>query len=503
MTDSLSTTEIKKRSIKGAKWLLVMNALGLPSAFLIALMLGRVGPAALGAYALAQILIGVITTFVVYGGAPVLSVFLPKLSCAEDRGRFLFSYALILLVMMAMTLSLFWLFPKAFEFLLHRDFDMHNYGWFVLLAIVIVMTEMLANTASALMLIKTAAIARQMMRLVLLPLVFVLFVFKRELLVDNGVVCILGGFLVGYILAAVICMVSVARDNRLKVHSDWLLPSGFWAFSLTTMMTTVFSFLYGNIDRIAVLSIQDLNGLGMYQAVITVNAFVANIPTILLPSVVPTFSNLLGSNQHTAFHRAFSVMCRWVVLPITLISLAMMAFSREILWIFGHEYTRYADLLTLFGLVGIIRSLSIPSLTILTCKEKNAFRFWQSFFMIVAQGVFTFAFMSHYGLIAIAGAKMFCVSVSSVIGILYVIFGLGMGRKIPLSYKAAVIAGVTMVILRIWVVPDGWLASLLLMLSCFTLFLVGSQFSFDEMRNVIRFILYHDSAVFTSEVDNN
>jgi len=503
MTDTLSTTEIKKRSIKGAKWLLVMNGMSMPAAFLIALMLGRVGPAALGVYALAQILIGVITTFVVYGGAPVLSVFMPKLSDTEDRGRFLFSYALILLVMMTVTLGLFWLFPKVFEFLMQREFDMRNYGWFVLLAIVIVMSETLANTASGLMLIKAVAIARQMMRLVLLPLVAVLFFFKREILVDHGMPCILGGFLAGYILAAVICVIGIARDQRFQMRFGWMLPRGFWVFSFTTMMTTVFSFLYGNIDRIAVLSLHDLGGLGMYQAVISINAFVGNIPLILLPAVIPTFANLLGANQHAAFHRAFSIMCRWVVLPITLLSLAMMAFSWEILSIFGHEYAQYAYLLTLFGLVGIIRSLSIPSFTILTCKEKNTFRFWQSFFMILAQGILTFVFMSHYGLIAIAGAKMFCVSVSSVVGILYVVFGLGMARNLPLSYKAAVLTGITVTILRIWIVPVGWWPSTMLMLSSVLLFLAISRFSMGDIRSVIRFIIHHDGGFLAKGTENN
>ena len=503
MTELLSTTEIKKRSIKGAKWLLVMNGLGMPAAFFIALMLGRIGPEALGVYALVQILIGVITTFVVYGGAPILSVFLPKLSCAEERGRFFFSYAIILLGMMTLTLGLFWLFPTAFAFLLQRKFDMHNYGWFVLLAIVIVMSEALVNTASGLMLIKIAAISRQMVRLALLPLVAVLFLFKREILIDHGMVCILGGFFFGYIVAAVICVVSIIRDQRFQLRLGWLIPRGFWAFSFTTMAATMFSFLYGNIDRMAVLSLHNLEGLGMYQAVISINVLVENISSILLPSVIPTFSNLLGVNQHETFHRAFSLLCRWIVVPITLLSLVVMAFSWEILAMFGLEYTKYAYLLTLFGLVGIIRSLRLPSFTILTCKEKNAFRFWQSFFMVFVQGLLTFAFMSHYGLIAIAGAKILCVSVSSVVGILYVVYGLGMARSLPLSYKAAVLAGITMTILRIWFVPVGWWSSVLLMLSCVLLFLAVSRFSMAEIRRVIRFIIHHDSAILVKDAEND
>ena len=54
MTDTLSTIEIKQRSTRGVKWLLVMNGFGVPAAFMIALMLGRVHPETFGVYAIAR-----------------------------------------------------------------------------------------------------------------------------------------------------------------------------------------------------------------------------------------------------------------------------------------------------------------------------------------------------------------------------------------------------------------------------------------------------------------
>lgn len=492
MTNTLSKTEIKKRSVKGTKWLVVMNGIGMPATSLIALMLGRVGPAALGSYALAQVLIGVVTTFVVYGGKPVLTVFLPKLTDAEDRGRFLFSYALILVGMMTVALGLFWVFPKGFEFLLQREFDMQNYGWFVMLAIVVVASETLANTASGLMLIKTAAIARQMIRLVLLPLVAILFFFRREMLVDYSLPIILGGFAMGYILATVICVLGVSRERRFETRFGWSIPSGFWAFSLSTMAATIFSFLYSNFDRMAVLSIYNVEGLGMYQAVLSINGLLERIPSLLQSSVIPTFSNLLGANHQAAFTRAFAILCRWAVVPITLVSLFVMGFSPEILGLFGEIYVKYAYLLTLFGFVSIIRSMSLPTLTILTCMEENTFRFLQTFLMISAQCILTLAFMSSYGVMAIAGAKMLCVSISAIVAIIYVFFGLGVGKGIPISYRAALLSGALMAILRIWVVPVGWLAATMLTLLCFAVFVVVSKFRLDEVCSILRFVVRHD-----------
>lgn len=501
MSDALSTSEIKDRSLQGAKWLFLMNGLGMPAAFLISLMLGRVGSESLGAYALAQIIVSVITTFVVYGGKPVLSVFIPKLSSARDRGQFFFSYLVLIAAIMTAVLGFFWLFPKAFEFLLQRKFDMEKYGWFVLLSLVVIAAEALANAASGLMLIKVAAIARQMMRLVLLPLVAFMFVFSREILAEHGILVILGGFFLGYMFSVIVCVQSLARDPRFKIYPGWLLPRGFWAFSLSTMAATIFSFLYGNFDRMAVLSIQDVQGLGLYQAVLSLNMLLQKIPEILLPSVIPTFSNILGASNHMVLKQAFSILCRWIVLPITVASLVMMAFSRELLCFFGREYLDYAYLLTLFGLVSIIRSLSLPTLAIITSMEKNVFRFLQSFLMILAQCALTLLFMSHYGIFAIAGAKMLCVSVASAIGIFYVIYGIGMGEKIPLSYKSALIAGAIMTIFRLWLVPDGWLYATALFLACLMLFVWLARFNIVELKGIFRFCFRHEGDFLKNAVE--
>jgi len=485
MTDTLSTTEIKRRSIKGAKWLLVMNGMGMPAAFLVALMLGRVGPAVLGVYALAQILIGVITTFVVYGGAPVLSVFMPKLSCAEYRGRFLFSYALILLVMMTVTLGLLWLFPKGFEFLMQREFDMRNYGWFVLLAIVVVATETLANTASGLMLIKTAAIARQMMRLVLLPLVAVLFLFKREFLVDHGMPCILGGFLTGYILAAVICVLGIASDQRFKIQPGWLLPRGFWAFSLSAMMATVFTFLYSNFDRMAVLSINDVEGLGMYQAVLSLSMLIGLVPKMLGTTLVPMFSSLLATGKTDAVRKAYDVLQRTGSMLMTGAALFLISYSSELLSLFGESYSTYDYLLALFCVQAVITSLHFGNTPILIAYEKNLFRLGVSTLQIIIQIALTLIFITSFGVMAIASAKVIGVIFANVLIIFYVINKLGNDFAIPLSYKVGVFVALVCAIVRVYFLSDGWLISTTAFLFFSGCFFVGSKISIDELKRIV------------------
>jgi len=355
------------------------------------------------------------------------------------------------------------------------------------------------------MLIKAAAIARQMMRLILLPTIVILFFFKHDILIDHGLPIILGGFLLGYLAAAIICAISIARDSRFKMRPGWLLPRGFWPFSLSTMAATVFTFFYGNFDRMAVLSIDDVAGLGMYQAVITINMLLERLPALLLPSVLPTFSNLLSTGNISTFKRAFAILCRWAVAPITLAALVIMGFSREILSLFGEAYVEYAYLLTLFGFVGITRSMNLGSLTVITCMEKNTFRFFWTFSQILAQVALTFVFLSSYGVMAIAGAKMIAVAGATIVGVLYIIHLPSMALKIPLSYKIAVLTGAVMTVLRIWVIPVGWVSATVLTLTCMLLFLLLSRFGWIEIRGLIQFIIHHDVSILArmAEKDQN
>ena len=397
MTDTLSTTEIRQRSIKGAKWLILMNGMGMPAAFLIALLLGRAGPAALGYYALAQILIGVITTFVIYGGPAVLAVFMPKIPNAGDRGRFLFSYTLILFAMMVVALGLFWMLPSAFEFLLQRDFDMRNYGWFMLLALVIVSAETLANSANGLMLIKVTAVARQMMRTILLPLVAILFFWKREILVAYGMQCILGGFFAGYLVSAAICVYGLSREHRFRMAAGWFLPRGFWGFSLTTMLATIFTFLYGNFDRMAVLSIQDVAGLGMYQAVISLSMLIGLVPQMLGSTLVPMFASLLATGKIDAVLKAYGMLQRIGSILMTAAALFLISYSSELLSLFGNTYSSYDYLLSLFSVQYVVTSLHFGNTPILTAYEKNTFRLSVSTVQIFIQITGTILFIKSFG----------------------------------------------------------------------------------------------------------
>jgi O-antigen/teichoic acid export membrane protein len=475
-----------------------MNAIGMPAAFLVSLLLGRIGPAVLGTYALAQILIGVITTFVVYGGPPVLSVFIPKLSSAIELGRFLFTYSVILLGIMMLVLALFWLCPNSFEFLLQSKFDMQNYTWFVALAIVIVVAELLAGAASGLMLIKVSAIARQMMRIVMLPMVAALFVWKREILIDYGLPCILGGFVAGYIAAAAMCAFAILSDMRqVRLQVGFFIPPGFWAFSLSTMMATIFSFIYGNFDRMTVLTIQDVTGLGTYQAVLCLSMLIGLLPQIIGTTLIPIFSSLLASENPFAIHKAYQLLQRMGLLLISILSLFIISYCHELLELFGKSYSSYDYLLSLFSVQSVITSLNFLNAPILAIFQKNLFRLTVNFLQLCLQITLTIMFLPTYGVFAVASAKIFGVVFTSIIYMFYVRDRLPINFPVPSTYKITTALAILCMLIKLYVLPIGWGNSTATFLF-FSLFLfTGAKITLQELKDIAVLLFTRKSVLFT------
>jgi O-antigen/teichoic acid export membrane protein len=481
MSNILSATEVQERALIGTRWLILTNAISIPSAYMITVVLGRTGPSVLGAFALAQISIGVIMTFIMLGGPVVLRNFIPKVSHAKLRGRFVLSYGIILSVLVAFALLLFRIFPSLLEFLLHQKFSMNNYLWFTALTVVVVASECLIGTVTGLMHFKTAAIVRSLKYVMILLLVSIFFWGQRVFLSRYGLEIVLSGFFAAFVFSIIICIAQIKKDNQFKMDWGWYLPSGFTAFSTTSSAAMVFTFIYTNFDRICVLGLQDMKGLGKYQAVISLTMLVEYIPKLMQAIFVPVFSSFLATNEHHLLKRAYAFIYRSSVLVMTLAAIVVVSFSREMLNIFGEGYSTYYYLLCFFAFVNVVRSPAFLSVAILTSYEKNSFRITLSIFQLGLQMGITIAYISKYGILAIAGAKIVGVLVASSIGHIYVIYRMKMAPRLPWVFKMAIAVASATVVLRIWVVPTGWLWSLALMTVSAVVFAALCQLTMIEI----------------------
>lgn len=492
VADVLSIAEVKARSIRGAKWLLVTNIIGGPASYFISLLLGKTGPEALGSYALVQVFMGVITTFVVFGGRAVLSNFVPKVPTAELRGKMIWAYSAMLLVLMVGVLVLFRVFPSWLEFLLQKPFDLGYYGIFCLFALAVVLNEVLIGVVSGLMHLKTVALTRMAARLTALPFIAVLFFFRRDLLREYAFQIVLGLILVSLLVSILANWVQIWRDPRFKATLGWHLPPGFMAFCWTVHLATLFSFVTQNADRLFALNLGGLAGLGKYQAVLTLEHIILCVPLVLGGTLVPMFSSLLAAKQNKAIRRAFGMVQRVSVVLITLAALPMIAFSRELLTFMGRDRGDYSDyyyLLSLFCATLVFNSPFLGNVTVLASFERNRFRLAASTAQIAIQLLGTVFLVGTFGVLAIAGARIAGMIIIQSVIIYYITRRLNMGFHMPREYFVGVAVTFVATALRIAVIPPGWLGSTLLAVGSLVVFCLLARLGPAEVRRMIELLV--------------
>ncbi len=481
----LSTSEIKHKSISGAKWLFLSNSLQVPAAFGIAFFLGRTSAEALGAFGLVQVLIGVITTFVVFGGQAVLRNFMAKITDPALRGRLLFAYVLILAGLLILMAGFFSIFPGILEFFLRREVTKGVYLFFLLFSLVVISAELFTSAIAGMMNIKTSAIAQSVNRLLPLPVIAFLFFFNRPFLEEHAWTLILFIYLISFAAGAVIGAIALFREKGFRPKASAYIPKGFVPFCLTTHLATIFTFSYQHVDRIFMLQLGEMGGLGMYQAVLSITRFTDFAPHMLGAALVPMFSSLIAGNSSNSLKKAYDLIQRYSVISITALSLFIISFSRELLGIFGNEYSGYYHILSLFGLTGVICSLFLGNTTILTSYERNVFRLSMSTLQISIQLIGTFLCIGTYGVFAVAGFKAIGRIIANLANLAYVLL-MPLNITIPRVYMAALLSSGFCFGLRVFIFPSGFFWSALSFITTCILFALAGKISFHDIETVYR-----------------
>ena len=78
------------------------------------------------------------------------------------------------------------------------------------------------------------------------------------------------------------------------------------------MMGTVLTFIYGNFDRVVILSVKNTKELGMYQAVLSLSSLINVIPQILGTSLIPLFASLLATKKMESVCKLYYMVQRMV-----------------------------------------------------------------------------------------------------------------------------------------------------------------------------------------------
>jgi len=244
MIDKLDSSEIKKRSIFGVKWIMILSIAGMGLESLTAILLGRIGPKALGSYALSKIIIALMASLIVLGGRSLLQNFMPKMQGPDLRCKLLISYWVIGAASMAVFVILFGIFPSLFSFFIRHEITPKLYVSFIALCVVVVSGEYLLGALAGMMQLTASSVARAFRYVVPFGIVLTLFFTAPKFLRENTLIVMLVAFFVAYLFIIIICTICLIRDKRFSISFGWHFPGRATRYYWTVSFLCLSSFIY-------------------------------------------------------------------------------------------------------------------------------------------------------------------------------------------------------------------------------------------------------------------
>jgi|GEM_PF-5928602 len=411
-------TVLLDRSVAGARWTLLLGALSLPLTYMISVLLGRVGPDALGAYSLIILFQMACMTFLIPGADQALVRYLPRLALRE-KGRLLTSYGRLPAVLLAAAVVFLLIDPGPIQRLLfggETALAARLFPLLILLAPLAVITRILTSILQSEMDIKGMAIATKVTPfLVSLGTVALVLAYRREPVRTNVPLMILS-----LVLAANLVSLTVAALRSYPITRTWtawsgsIAPRGFWSFSLLSFAGAVVAFGFGNLDLVIVSNRLGVYDLGLYKAALASAEFVRWVPVVLLQTVFPFFCNLLPQGDPQQVHRAYRRLIRYTSVLVGGIGLALVCFSGDILSLFGIEFATSRGSLVLLSSVFTLSAVSTINGALVVAAGRVGRALLNGAAAVALQLVLSLWLVTHLGALGVAvgkSAHLLCVVV--------------------------------------------------------------------------------------------
>jgi len=349
--------EILRRTFNGAKWMLYLSATALAAGFCTNVILGRVGVETLGFYSMLMLLVSMVQTFFVFGGSNVLVNFLPNLT-AEQKPRYVFSYTVIAYIAGAVFLAICLLFPSVLQLVFRTELNVPIARYLMILVPILLAQAMVWAILQAELEGTVLAVSHNSVS-------WFYFATVGILALIGAVTAGTSGSVNEYIFIAVV-LANLAsfgigayflkREyfNVRRVRWSWFLPDGFWRFTFGLHFGTLFNFMIANAAPLFILRELGLRELGYFRAAAVFAAFVNWVPGVFDKSFYPSFCNLVGKKLPT--EEVYGRFSRLNAMSSGLVALILILFTRELLGIFGKEFSDGAYFLLIMLAAGYLIS---------------------------------------------------------------------------------------------------------------------------------------------------
>jgi O-antigen/teichoic acid export membrane protein len=384
--------EILRRTFNGAKWMLYLSASALVTGFFTNVILGRIGAETLGFYSLLMLIVSMIQTFFVFGASNVLVNYLPNLT-ADTKPRFVLSYSILVYAVGTLLLAICLLFPSVLQLVFRQELNM-PIGMYmtilvpILLAQVLVWAILQAELEGTVLAVSQNAVSWFYFLSIGLMVMLGLLSTTTQIGLNSNIFVVV---VVSNLVALAIGAFFIGREyiSIPSIAKSWFLPPGFWTFTVSLHFGTLFNFMISNAAPVFILRELGLRELGYFRAASVFAAFVSWVPSVFDKSFYPSFCNLVSKRLPT--DKAYARFSRLNAISSSIVALVIILFTRELLSVFGKEFSESSYFLLIMLSAGFV--ISTP--------------FIQINFALVTAYLKTPHTMAVYALSAVAGIILY------------------------------------------------------------------------------------------------
>jgi len=499
----------------------LLSTLGVPIGYATNIVVGRTSPEALGIYGLLGIFVTFTTTFILFGGNNAFAKYLPEMG-AKKQAAFLSSYALVIFAIAVPITIILYSYPQILSALLGQQFPQNFLSYFVIFVPILLLFFIFNYALNGLLELRTSVIIGQLMTLSNFLFFTFMYFFYHSFFSENLWLIIFGfsialyGFLV--LLQSLILekklrgsqshtaeskrKVTKRQDDAIKQKAsissfklkmpklpvlDFFLPTGIWSFVFFANNSTIVFFFADKLDQIFAIHYLGINGFGLYYAALQTATMVRFIPLLLAGVLLPTFSHLIAIDEKDLIQKSYQMLVRYNTLIVVPAAMFCIFFSKQLMGLFGPEYTsNYVVLVVLASCFST--SISSINNSIIIAKGKMRVYFLGETTGAIVGGATMFVLVQTYGALGLAIGKGFIFILWQAISSIIALRLLDLGLTVPKTYIVGLMTTAAALTIYLLAPPHIWLIDLILFLLFSLFFLRFARLSKADLQFMVHSI---------------
>jgi len=433
---------IMKKAVYGIKWTVIISILTIGFTYLLQFFLAKISPETLGIYTTFDIFIKTITTFIIFGGAPVLSNYIPKLKDGIKKFNFAISYSLIVFLFMFFSIIIFLLFPELMVFIFKREISNNLFLFLILFTPIVVINFLMQYILNGFLEIKVARIMRNLYIIGTSFIVIFSYFVLNSFLVRHIFNILLISIFSLNVISIIIGFFKVRKHlTRKNKTISFFLPKNFLKFALFIHCATFFAFFEKYILKFYFLSYFSIGQLGVFQFILLFYLGSRQFVIIFNEVLTPIFSSL----EHN-LRKYYFEFTRIIPLVTLLLNGFVVIFLEKLILLVNKDYLGYSNLIIYLIMFSTLGCLGIINSNILIIKEKTFILMLNGILQILLVLTFYFIFNYKLSLFIIITLQGLLLLISQVLPFLYVLF---YKYKISINYFMSVFSILLLSFLKI------------------------------------------------------